>query len=298
MLTGIHILLTYRCTYECDHCFVFGSPRAEGTFTLAQIRSLIEEAKAIGTVDTIYFEGGEPFLFHPLLVAGAKLTRDAGFKFGVVTNGYYGTTVEDATLWLRPLAELGLAMLSVSDDAFHTRDEDSPAKRTLRAAEELGIPAGAICIEPPCARPEAKRKKGEPVVGGGVMFKGRAAENLTAGLPRVPWTEFTECPHEDLASPGRVHVDAFGWVHLCQGVCMGNAWKTPLSQLVRTYDGRSHPIAGPLLAGGPAELARATGFAPEAGYVDACHLCYCVRKSARERFAGALEPPRLYGSRT
>ena len=29
-LDGIHFLVTYRCTYACDHCFVWGSPDAEG----------------------------------------------------------------------------------------------------------------------------------------------------------------------------------------------------------------------------------------------------------------------------
>jgi MoaA/NifB/PqqE/SkfB family radical SAM enzyme len=36
-LTGLHVLLTYRCTFECDHCFVWGSPNQAGTFTLADI---------------------------------------------------------------------------------------------------------------------------------------------------------------------------------------------------------------------------------------------------------------------
>ena len=29
-LEGIHFLVTYRCTYACDHCFVWGSPDARG----------------------------------------------------------------------------------------------------------------------------------------------------------------------------------------------------------------------------------------------------------------------------
>ena len=58
MLTGIHFLLSYQCVYECDHCFVFGSPNARGTFTLAQIQRVLDEARALGTVKQIYFEGG------------------------------------------------------------------------------------------------------------------------------------------------------------------------------------------------------------------------------------------------
>ena len=295
MLTGIHILLTYRCAYECDHCFVFGSPSAEGTFTLAQVRALINEARKIGTVETIFFEGGEAFLFYPLLLEGVRLAREAGFKVGIVTNAYFATTVEDAVLWLRPLADLGLSVISISDDSFHGGAEDSPAKKALKAAESLKIQAGTICIEPPGTTRREDRKKGEPVVSGGVMFKGRAAEKLTAGLPTADWQEFTECPHEDLSSPGRVHVDAFGWVHLCQGICMGNAWETPLSELIRAYDANENPIARTLIAGGPAGLAAEFGMSADAGYVDACHLCYTVRKSLIDRYPRQLAPRRLYG---
>ena len=39
-LDGLHILLTYQCIYECDHCFVWGSPRQTGTLTLEQIEKM------------------------------------------------------------------------------------------------------------------------------------------------------------------------------------------------------------------------------------------------------------------
>ena len=29
-LTGLHLLLTYQCVLECDHCFVWGSPWQKG----------------------------------------------------------------------------------------------------------------------------------------------------------------------------------------------------------------------------------------------------------------------------
>jgi MoaA/NifB/PqqE/SkfB family radical SAM enzyme len=61
MLTGIHFLLSYKCDLECDHCFVYSSPRAKGIFILSQIREVFNEIKKIGTIEWIYFEGGEPF---------------------------------------------------------------------------------------------------------------------------------------------------------------------------------------------------------------------------------------------
>lgn len=297
MLTGIHFLLTYKCTFECDHCFVFGSPFAEGTFTLRQVQTVLDEALCIGTITWIYFEGGEAFLYYPLLLEAVRLARNAGFKVGIVSNAYFATTEEDSVLWLKPLAELGIADLSVSDDAFHSSQVDSPAKRAMRAAQKLGIPAGSICIEPPLVAANSSRKQGEPVVGGGVMFRGRAAEKLTAGLPHVDWQEFDECPHEELENPGRVHIDAYGNVHLCQGLSIGNAWQTPLLTLVKNYNARQHPIVAPLLDGGPAALARTFNVPPADAYVDACHLCYSARKALMSKFPEYLSPGQVYGVR-
>jgi len=149
-LTGIHFLLTYTCNSECDHCFVYSSPKAKGTFTLSQIKQALHESIKIGTIEWIYFEGGESFLFYPLMLEGIKIARHLGFKTGIVTNAYWATSEEDAELWLKPLGELEVSDLSISDDSFHYEDENnSPAKRVLSAAKRLGMPVSLICIEKP-----------------------------------------------------------------------------------------------------------------------------------------------------
>ncbi len=64
-LEAIHLLVTYRCTYACEHCFVWGSPEQEGTMTLAQLRAVVDQAAAAGCA-MVYFEGGEPMLYLSL----------------------------------------------------------------------------------------------------------------------------------------------------------------------------------------------------------------------------------------
>ena len=64
MLSQIHFLLTYSCNFECDHCFLYCSPKSEGTFTINQIKSVLDEALKIETIDWIYFEGGEFPISH------------------------------------------------------------------------------------------------------------------------------------------------------------------------------------------------------------------------------------------
>lgn len=298
MLTGIHILLTYTCNFECDHCFLYCSPRVGGTFTLNELRQIVNEAKEIGTIEWIYFEGGEPFLYYPLMLKGIELSREAGFKAGVVTNAYGAISDEDADLWLRPMADVGLSYLSVSDDAFHSaEEEDNPAKRASKAAKKLNIPTSPICIEKPVvdAMPGDGLEKGDPVISGGAMFKGRAVEKLTPGLPRRSCAKFIECPHEDLRNPSRVHIDSYGNVQLCQGISMGNAWETSLSSLVKSYDSDSHPICGPIAKGGPALLAKEYDLEHEDEYVDECHFCYLLRLTLIDRFPQYLAPRQVYG---
>jgi hypothetical protein len=298
MLTGAHFLLTYTCNYECDHCFVYSSPQSPGTFTLRQLRMVFEELDKIGTIKRVYFEGGEAFLYYPLMVEGIRLARDRGFEAGIVTNAYWATTKEDAELWLRPLHELGIADLSLSEDTFHSEDvTKSPTRHARAAAEIMGMPAGVISIGRPSVEVKegSEQSKGEPVIGGSTMFKGRAVDKLIEGLPTRPWHIFTECPYEDLRSPKRVHLDPYGNVHMCQGISMGNMWQTPLSELINSYDCDSHPIAGPIVKGGPARLAEEYGIEHEEQYVDVCHLCYCLRLALLDRFPEYLAPRQVYG---
>jgi len=40
-VTGLHFLLTYQCIYECDHCFVWGSPRQTGVMSIDQVQGYL-----------------------------------------------------------------------------------------------------------------------------------------------------------------------------------------------------------------------------------------------------------------
>jgi hypothetical protein len=296
-LKGIHFLLSYRCTDECDHCFLWGSPQARGTMTLAQIRDVLHQAKELGTVDTVYFEGGEPFLFYPILVQGLREAASLGFRLGIVSNSYWATSVEDAVEWLRPIAEIGIDDLSLSSDLFHGEAMMTEmARNGLEAARQLGLPESVLTIETPegCTA-YAQENKGEPITGGPVRFRGRAVAQLTEGVPRRPWTEFSECPDEDFYDPGRVHVDSFGHVHLCQGVLMGNLWRRPLKEILASYDPSDQPIIGPLAEGGPVALVQRYELPHEEAYIDACHLCYLARDALRGRFPEYLAPATVYG---
>ncbi|MFW9778082.1 MAG: radical SAM protein [Candidatus Heimdallarchaeota archaeon] len=289
--------MTLKCTFECDHCFLYCSPDAEGTFNLKQLMILLDELAKLEQAKTIFFEGGEPFLFYPLLMEGIRRADELGFNIGIVSNGYWATTVDDAVLWLSPLVNRNIVDVSISDDTFHYGEVvNNTAKNAVSALRQLGIPCGSICIDPPVIETSENQEKGAPIIGGNARFRGRAVEKLVEGLPKRPASDLLpECPYEDLENPGRVHVDPFGHVHLCQGLSLGNMWDIPLSELILSYDANTHPIAGPLLKGGPHELAKTYGINGDASYVDECHYCYSVRKQLLDRFPKYLAPRQVYG---
>lgn len=294
-LRGLHLLLTYQCTMECDHCFVWSSPEARGTMSLANIREILRQAEDLGGIEWIYFEGGEPFLFYARLLEGVRLAARKGFRVGLVTNAYWGTGVEEARRALRPFRRL-VSDLSVSSDLYHgDAVEARHAENTRAAATTLSIPCSILSVAQPEDARGAKRVGQLPPGVSAVMYRGRAAVRLAGRARTVPWSTLRRCPYENLRDPSRIHINPEGTVQLCQGISLGNVFETPLREIVRAYDPDSHPIVGPLLKGGPVGLARAYGLSHRARYADACQLCYESRRSLRRRFGSILGPDQVYG---
>jgi len=296
-LTGLHLLLTYECNFECDHCFVWGGPEQGGTMSAELIEDILRQAQRLGSIEWIYFEGGEPFLHYPLLRGGVQRAHEQGFRVGVVTNAHWATSDTAATEWLQPFAGI-VEDLSISDDAYHgSTDDPQPVQLARRAAERLGIPVDFITIAAPDACP-APGAEGQPDGDESpVLFRGRAAARLASRVAGKPWQGFTACPWEDLRQPERVHVDAFGNLHVCQGISIGNLRQQPLADIMRGYQPEAHPVVGPLLAGGPAELVRRYDLPLRDAFADACHLCYAARCALRNRLPGVLTPDQMYGAK-
>ncbi len=220
-LEGIHFLVTYRCTYACDHCFVWGSPDADGTMTLAQLTSVIDQGAELGLAD-VYFEGGEPTLAYPVVLAAAKHARERGLDAGMVSNCFWATSVADAKIWLAPFAEVGLADLSLSSYAYFVEDaNEEQLRNAVLAAQELGIPVSVLEVGAPADIGVPGACSGDV---GEVMHKGRAAVALAPAKASRPPETLTTCPFEDFTDPGRAHVGPDGELQVCQGISAGNVF--------------------------------------------------------------------------
>ena len=288
MLSQLHIILTYSCNKECDHCFVYSSPEAKGTFTSIQLENVIEEAKKIGSIEWIYFEGGEPFLFFPILIEAIKKAKMNGFKVGIVSNGYWATSEENTLFYLKILKDLKIDDLSISDDCFHINldEEEHPGPILEKVANDLQLPFQVLAL----------REVNSPNIvsaEGDIRFTGRA-DKLTEGLPIKKSGGFNRCSKEKLEDPERVHLDPYGYVHVCQGITIGNFQEQPLSKIISNYDPYTHSIVSMLLKGGPLELANHYALSYKEKFVDGCHMCYEIRRDLRSYHPEFLQPNQIY----
>ncbi len=291
MISGFHFLLTYRCTRECPHCFVWGSPDAPAVFQRDQLVDYLEEADRAG-IPEVAFEGGEPFIFYDLLLVGVREAVRRGKSVSIVTNGFWATSEGRARQLVGELASEGVESVMISTDDYHGGEEEqSRAQLAHKACQDLGL--ASFMAE---TRIES------------VLFRGRAAHKLAGAVADSDWGQYTSCESEDLANPGRVHVDPHGNVMVCQGICIGNAERRPLRQILTEYDPADNPIVSELLTRGPQGLAAMAGKAfsqaigqpgtdGKCGFADACHLCYEARRALRDRFPEILAPAHVYGQR-
>jgi pyruvate-formate lyase-activating enzyme len=296
-LKGVHFLLTYRCDLECDHCFVWGSPKSKGVFTLKQIRNILTEAKKLGTVDYVAIEGGEPFLYYPIMIKAVEEAVNLGFHVEILSNCYWATCPEDAVEWLLRIAEAKNVELGLSSDLYHGESwETREVKNAVKAAKVLNMKVDVMAVKYPNTEiPCPTEIEGAKVGLSELMYRGRAFSKLTENANKKPWREFTKCPYENFLKQERVHVDPLGYVHVCQGISIGNAWQKPFSKIIEEYNPYENPILEPLVSGGPVALVEKFGLSHDETYADACHFCSAARLMLRNKYPDILVPDQMYG---
>lgn len=247
--------------------------------TADQIDDFVAQVAALEGVTGVCGEGGESFTEYDLLLHFLRRATEHGLTAGALTNASWVSSRKRAESRVAEMMAAGLTNLGVSTDEYHQKSV--PVQRVdvlLEVCKEAGLDA---------ARMETPLEA--------VMFRGRAAELLAPGMPTRPAGELTSCPHEKLGAPSRVHLDRYGFLHLCQGITLG---RRSIAEAVAGFDPESHPIVRLLLNGGPYALGRYAadlGFEMAPGYVDACHLCYRAREFLRPHFPDLLAPDEMYG---
>ena len=239
MVTEVHILLTYNCSLRCKHCYVFSDQRAPGKISFSQVSRYLNDGRKMQGIEWIYFGGGEPFTQYPLLLKAIQRARKLNYRVGVETNGYFARTIEAGIRMLRPLKNMGVEDLRISNDRLHYKNpRTSPANNALSAAHELGIPTTEVRTSTPGVEEPIpySSSRVDQVAEPSFMFAGRAAELLAEKYPGMEGVSLTSCPHPDLGNPERVFVDAYGFVQICPGIAIGNACQVPLNEILGNYE--------------------------------------------------------------
>lgn len=287
-LNAVHVLVTSQSTYEDVDCFIWGGRQVGSVLTRELFEELLAQIREQGTIRHIYFEGGESFVFYHALETFIGRAAAEGLIVGIVSNGFWATSISDGRAWLRPLMAAGLDRLELTDAFFKGSPEevfeDHPG---FQAARKLRLQASLIPLEEYADDGEKGRvppplEEGDPIP--------EPAEHLT-----LPWSSFSSCPKEKLHNPERIFIDPKGNIHICRGLVIGNINEKPLITILGEYIPSEHPVAGPLLEGGPAGLARHFNLPHKEVYANACRFCREARHLLSPRFPEILVPTRSLG---
>ena len=251
----------------------------------------------------LHFGGGEPFFDYKHLIQCFEVAREEGMlPLGKLeTNGFWCKSEGMARERLTEIKGFGVLELVLSSDAFH--QEFVPVETVQRAyrigREILGEKAVRVNIQDFLDDPIDMMKltvKEKMDVFREVLQKhswrlvGRAAKTLAHLVKKHPKETFAKdrCAWK-LLGKRSIHIDPYGNVFpsICSGIILGNAKKKPLSEILRTFESREHPMLKTLAERGPLPLLEEAirhGFQEDGeGYVSKCHLCFAVRGFFEEK---------------
>jgi hypothetical protein len=135
------VLCTYRCTAACKSCCFESSPQVRGRLPLQTIIARIQEAyDSFPTLRVVVFSGGEALLLKEDLYQAVAFSSGLGLSTRIVSNGFWGATVDRAQATARRLKEAGLRELNISSGSDHMEWVSAEAVANAAcAASDAGI---------------------------------------------------------------------------------------------------------------------------------------------------------------
>lgn len=319
-INSVDFLLTFKCNSQCVHCCYQAGPQRRGFIRGKQTDQWLTEIQKTQPLNSVTIHGGEPFLYFDIMRAILKRARALNLEQRwVITNGFWVEGYDMAKEKLRALKEAGLTAITFSVDAFHQEYVSLDKVRAgIKSAAYLNLDMVAVdsyflCAENSENSYNIQTRKSLDTLRMlsnvkfnkfTAAFEGRAAELLVE-------QEFTKekipdgkCHPpfwlgDDLKDPKTVEIDCEGNITLCPGICIGNAETQPLSEIIRQYDYRQHPIIRVIVEKGPIglfELARSKGYQGTQRFVNECHLCYEMRRYLHRQYHQYLAPQGCYYS--
>jgi organic radical activating enzyme len=140
-LRNIGMMMTYRCQAACPHCVVEAGPHRTEEISLDEALDWTNQIATYrnGHIRALSLTGGEPFYCFDKLKAVARHGAELGLIVTTITNGFWATSIHEATQILREV--VGLKMIGISADPYHqTFIPFDRVKNAVIAAQECGLP--------------------------------------------------------------------------------------------------------------------------------------------------------------
>lgn len=302
----LNISLTERCNAACSMCCAESHPgRRDPDLNVDAAKEWLAQARALDGIYGVCFIGGEPFLRVDALRCLAKVCRDLGLPFSVVTNCFWARTVEAAYEMLRPLRDDGLTTVTMSTDQFH--EPFVAVERidyALEACNRLGVRSNLNCV---IAKGTWGITQLRTRLKNFIYFDKVSEQRcLPVGAGREE-TGILTGPTSDTRCTlvvSTLSVKSSGDLYACCGIggftpplLLGNLYREPLGQLVK--QAARDPLILALAIHGPGYLRNllTDQVRLQSSHADNCHLCNnmladeAIVALLRERLA--LEADRL-----
>lgn len=135
------LILTYKCSAACTNCCFECNPTRTERMSVDFAKQIINKASCkYPSIKTLVLTGGETFLFYEEAKSIISYGKQKGLICRIVSNGFWGNTLHNATSILRTFKETGLDELNLStgdDHLEYVKIEN--IKNCVTASLSLGI---------------------------------------------------------------------------------------------------------------------------------------------------------------
>lgn len=135
-MTKVIVELTDRCNLVCEHCFS-GRHGGRDDLPLDVLQRILTDAKSCG-FERIGFTGGDPTV-HRQFAEALRLTCEAGYEFGLNTNGWNFVAVHPLFLRHRERLHVITFSLDGASEAIHDAQRGRGSFRRLMQAVSLCV---------------------------------------------------------------------------------------------------------------------------------------------------------------
>lgn len=118
-LKNISFVITDRCTAACKVCCFGCRPENNKMLDKEIIKDYINQLAENNPEAHVAFTGGEALIYRDLLLECMAHAKSLGLVSTLVTNGFFGGTVEKAHNTLKELRDAGLVSIAFSADVYH-----------------------------------------------------------------------------------------------------------------------------------------------------------------------------------